>query len=250
MMEFDSNFPRESILPQSYLAIGAGLKRHNMAKVYVGHYVKSKRRLRTILVVKCGTEEERTAGVKAGNRGKRDSQMILMSFFRRVMFNELFTPLDFDLFHKITHITMGVTPDMFEIILMVDADTKVAPDSLSRMVAAMARDEKVMGLCGETRIANKSESWVSRIQVFEYYLSHHMAKAFESMFGGVTCLPGCFCMYRIKVLKQTIDGPMWVPILVNPNIVSTYSECNVESLHQKNLLLLGEDRFLTTMVFL
>lgn len=59
---------------------------------------------------------------------------------------------------------MGVTPDRFEIVLMVDADTKVAVDSLARMVACMAADPKIMGLCGDTRIANKSESWVTRIQ--------------------------------------------------------------------------------------
>jgi chitin synthase len=28
------------------------------------------------------------------------------------------------------------------------------------------------------------------IQVYEYYISHHLAKAFESLFGSVTCLPG------------------------------------------------------------
>lgn len=26
--------------------------------------------------------------------------------------------------------------------------------------------------------------------VYEYFISHHMAKAFESLFGSVTCLPG------------------------------------------------------------
>ena len=57
-----------------------------------------------------------------------------------------------------------------------------------------------MGLCGETRIANKRDSWVTSIQVFEYYISHHLGKGFESVIGGVTCLPGCFCMYRAKVM--------------------------------------------------
>ena len=65
------------------------------------------------------------------------------------------------------------------------------------------------------------------------------------MFGSVTCLPGCFCMYRIKARKP--DG-YWVPILINPDVISTYSERIVESLHKKNLLLLGEDRFLTTLM--
>lgn len=71
-----------------------------------------------------------------------------------------------------------------------------------------------------------------------------MTKAFESCFGGVTCLPGCFSMYRIKCPKN--GG--WVPILASPDIVSVYSSTTVTTLHQKNLLLLGEDRFLTTMM--
>jgi chitin synthase len=40
----------------------------------------------------------------------------------------------------------------------VDADTKVLPDALTYMVAAMANDITIMGLCGETRIANKRVS--------------------------------------------------------------------------------------------
>lgn len=40
----------------------------------------------------------------------------------------------------------------------MDADTKVLPDALTYMVAAMANDITIMGLCGETRIANKRAS--------------------------------------------------------------------------------------------
>jgi chitin synthase len=80
--------------------------------------------------------------------------------------------------------------------------------------------------------------------------SHFLAKSFESVFGGVTCLPGCFCMYRIKAPKiSEVDGTsMWTPILSNPDIVESYSENVVETLHQKNLLLLGEDRYLSTLM--
>ena len=58
-------------------------------------------------------------------------------------------------------------------------------------------------------------------------MSHHLAKAFESMFGGVTCLPGCFSMYRIKAPKGN-DG-FWVSILANPDIVEEYSQNVVDS---------------------
>ncbi|CAJ0834462.1 895_t:CDS:2 [Entrophospora sp. SA101] len=74
----------------------------------------------------------------------------------------------------------------------VDADTKVYPDSLRILINCMCNDPLIMGLCGETRIANKRDSWVTSIQVFECYISHHVGKGFESVFGGVTCLPGCF----------------------------------------------------------
>lgn len=72
------------------------------------------------------------------------------------------------------------------------------------MVAAMVQDENIMALCGETKIANKTASWVSMIQVFEYFISHNLAKAFESVFGGVTCLPGCFSMYRMPFLAAKL----------------------------------------------
>ena len=55
---------------------------------------------------------------KPGNRGKRDSQLILMNFFSRVTYNDRMSPLDFDIFRKV-QVLMGVTPDFFEVVLMV-----------------------------------------------------------------------------------------------------------------------------------
>ena len=53
-------------------------------------------------------------------------------------------------------------------------------------------------------------------------------------------------MYRIKAPKGWQN--YWVPILANPDIVEHYSENVVDTLHKKNLLLLGEDRYLTTLM--
>jgi Chitin synthase len=56
-------------------------------------------------------------------------------------------------------------------------------------------------------------------------------------------------MYRLKARKRDADGAeKWVPILLKPEIVQEYSESVVDTLHQKNLLLLGEDRFLSTLM--
>lgn len=128
----------------------------------------------------------------------------------------------------------------------VDADTVVYPESMRYLVNTMQHDRYVMGVCGETRVANKRQSWVTMIQVYEYFISHHQAKAFESVFGGVTCLPGCFSMYRLKARKLGDDD--WVPVLTLPDVVREYAQDTVTTLHQKNLLLLGEDRFLSTLL--
>ncbi|ORY52472.1 fungal chitin synthase [Rhizoclosmatium globosum] len=254
-----------------YLAIADGRKQHNMAQVYAGHYIPKddegkvldeNARVPIVGIVKCGTPEERglLPGTKRegkpGNRGKRDSQMLLMNFLSSVSAqpHARMTPLDYDLACKIKSIE-GTCPSEHSLVLMVDADTAVHEDSLFFMVQAMVNDPKIMGLCGETRIANKTDSFVTKIQVFEYYISHHLGKAFESVFGGVTCLPGCFSMYRIR--GETLNGDLgndsetgkeFVPILIEPEIIDYYKEFIVDSLHKKNLLLLGEDRYLTTLM--
>ena len=62
-----------------------------------------------------------------------------------------------------------------------------------------------------------------------------MKKAFESVFGCVTCLPGCFTMYRVF----SADGRS---LIAQDNVYSAYARNDIESLHEKNLYLLGEDR--------
>lgn len=90
-----------------------------------------------------------------------------------------------------------------------------------------------------------------------------MSKAFESLFGSVTCLPGwyvpyssqvftfqtltalshspSFSMYRIRTLEHK-------PVIISDAVLAEYGENKVETLHVKNLLSLGEDRYLTTVI--
>jgi chitin synthase len=174
----DHVVPPDEVQPFSYVAVATGSKRHNMAKVYSGFYdygetsmipPEKQQRVPMMVIVKCGTPAEATQS-KPGNRGKRDSQIILMSFLQKVMFDERMTELEFEMFNGMWNVT-GIPPDFYEVVLMVDADTKVFPDSLTHMISAMVKDPEVMGLCGETKIANKTDSWVTMIQVFEYVSS-------------------------------------------------------------------------------
>ncbi|KAJ3270303.1 hypothetical protein HDV01_000368, partial [Terramyces sp. JEL0728] len=222
--------------PYAYQSLGSGYQQLNYAKVFSGLYDIEGKLVPYIVVIKTGKPSETS---RAGNRGKRDSQLILMQFLSRLFYQELFNPLEFHLYHTFKNI-MGVDPNMYEYMLMVDADTSIERSSLNRLVGHMVQNRKVIGVAGDTKIENEKDNWVTMIQIYEYFISQHMTKAFESMFGSVTCLPGCFSLYRIKYEKK--------PYLIHKKLLSEYSLNQLDTLHLKNLLYLGEDRFLTTLL--
>ncbi|KAK8011457.1 chitin synthase [Apiospora arundinis] len=223
-----------------FKSVGTGAEQLNYGKVYSGLYEFEGNVVPYIVIVKVGKESEQTKS-KPGNRGKRDSQILLMSFLNRVHHRAPMNPLELEIFHQINNI-IGVDPELYEYLMMVDADTCVREDSLNRLVAACSNNAKIAGICGETGLQNEERSWWSMIQVYEYFISHHLAKAFESLFGSVTCLPGCFTMYRLRTADKG------KPLIIADAVIKDYSICNVDTLHKKNLLSLGEDRYLTTIM--
>ncbi|KAI9508915.1 glycosyltransferase family 2 protein [Russula earlei] len=224
--------------PLLFKSIGEGSRQINYGKVYSGLYEFEGHVVPYMVVVKVGKPTERS---KPGNRGKRDSQILLMHYLNRVHFDNPMSPLELEIYHQMRNV-IGIDPAFYEYIFTIDADTTVTSESLNRLVASAADDSSIIGICGETRLKNEEDSWWTMIQVYEYYISHNLSKAFESLFGSVTCLPGCFSMYRIR----TADKGR--PIIISNRIIDEYSEPNVDTLHKKNLLSLGEDRYLTTLL--
>ncbi|KAJ4364397.1 hypothetical protein N0V83_008991 [Neocucurbitaria cava] len=224
--------------PLSFESLGEGQRQHNMGKCYSGLYEVQGHIVPFLVVVKVGKPSEVS---KPGNRGKRDSQIILMRFLNRVHYNLPMSPLELEMHHQIRNI-IGVNPTFYEFLLQIDADTVVAPDAATRFVAAFLHDTRLIAICGETALTNAKSSFITMMQVYEYFISHNLTKAFESLFGSVTCLPGCFTMYRIRAAETG------KPLFVSKEVVEAYQEIRVDTLHTKNLLHLGEDRFLTTLL--
>lgn len=175
-----------------------------------------------------------------------------MNFLSKVLFDERMTELEFDIFYKLWTIS-GVHPEKYEAVLMIDADTKIDSDSMTHLVASMAKDPLVIGACGETTIENKWQSWVTAIQVYEYFTSHHLNKSFESTFGFVSAYldvllacPGAFqftesrflrmvLLYqslRILILLKTTRNTKWILFIqriccFSVKIVSSLPSCFV-----------------------
>lgn len=99
-----------------FLSLGEGNKEHNKARVYSGWYSIQARHIPYLVVVKTGTEAEAHLP-KPGNRGKRDSQIIMMKFLNRLHYNRPMVPLELELTRHIqTYI--GVDPIVYEYTLV------------------------------------------------------------------------------------------------------------------------------------
>jgi len=85
---------------------------------------------RYVVVVKVGKPSE--DGSKAGNRGKRDSQVLLLQFLNRVHFDAAMSPLELEIYHQMRNV-IGIDPAFYEYIFQVDADT-VSPTPLTALV--------------------------------------------------------------------------------------------------------------------
>lgn len=241
VLDIFGHLDRSSAEPKEYHAIAEGARELNYAKVYSGIYENEGNTVPYLVIVKVGSSEEQDAGNSPGNRGKRDSQIVLMNFLNRVHYQKPMCPLDLEIFHHMNNI-IGVDPERYDYLFTVDADTRVRPDSLTRLVAACTNDNSIAAVCGETSIENEQQSLSTMIQVYEYFISHHLTKAFESLFGSVTCLPGCFSLYRLRTARR------FKPLLISDEVIHEYSLRHVDTLHKKNLFSLGEDRYLTTLM--
>merc|ERR1719356_240879 len=217
-----------------------GLMTENLCRVYHGYYEVEDKMLKYVVIVKHGLPMEQTSA-KPGNRGKRDSQLIMMTYFNRVYHGRELGELDAAIEDAL--IDLNMQSDDMRLLMAIDADTRVDEMSVTHMVYAMNQNSNILALCGETKVDNKWQSWVTMMQVFEYYNNHHMKKGFESAFGCVTCLPGCFTMYRIL----NDDGK---PLLADDNVYADYLRNDIDSLHEQNLFHLGEDRMLTTLLLM
>lgn len=72
-----------------------------------------------MVIVKVGKPSERQ---RPGNRGKRDSQILLLHYLNRVHFDAPMYPLELEIYHQMRNV-IGIDPAFYEYIFMVDADT-------------------------------------------------------------------------------------------------------------------------------
>lgn len=91
-----------------------------------------------------------------------------------------------------------------EIIIFIDSDSFVSQDCV-RAIVKYFNDPKIGGVSGHTDVANAHVNMLTRMQSLRYYVAFKVYKSAESVFGAVTCLPGCCSAYRRAYLMEFID---------------------------------------------
>jgi hyaluronan synthase len=98
----------------------------------------------------------------------------------------------------------GVFRAKNDIIIFIDSDSFIDRNCVRHLVKYFSLPE-VGAVSGHTDVYNRDENMLTRMQAIRYYIAFKVYKAAESVFGMVTCCPGCCSAYRRKYMMDFMD---------------------------------------------
>jgi len=112
---------------------------------------------------------------------------------------------------------MRVTTD---IVVTIDADTFLHPQALKRIVARLLSDPPgTAAVAGCVLVKNSRETFITRLQEWDYFTGITSAKRQQSLFQGTLVAQGAFSVFRTQAVRQ-IQG--WAPV-IGEDIVLTWA---------------------------
>lgn len=99
----------------------------------------------------------------------------------------------------------GIRESDGEIIIFVDSDSFLNRDSIPHIISHFKDDPRLGAISGNTLVENR-ETFLAKMQSARYAISFDIFKACESIFGVVSCCPGCFSAYRRDAIDRIIEN--------------------------------------------
>ncbi|OAD03821.1 glycosyltransferase family 2 protein, partial [Mucor lusitanicus CBS 277.49] len=240
----------EEPLPQAYNSLGQHGKRINYARVYAGYYETGRNRVPYVVIVKIGQPQEEADYYQhhmmiapPGNRGKRDSLVLVFGFLERCMnlANNRITPLDFEIFNQ-CYSVLGIDPRYFKYLMVTDADIQVQSDVVQKLVSRLEQDRNMLAVSGHVRPANPEENLTTMLQIFPVYMTFFSGLAYEACLRSVMTINGGLVMYKIWTENVPIVDIR--PCCVHPTVLRGISTPCADTMHMQNVLLLGEEKIM------
>lgn len=99
---------------------------------------------------------------------------------------------------KAAALNMGISVARGELVLCMDADSELAPKTISFMVPHFA-DQEVAAVAGNVKVKNRVNLW-TRLQALEYIEGLNMVRQAQGFFRSVNIIPGPIGMFRRQIL--------------------------------------------------
>jgi peptidoglycan-N-acetylglucosamine deacetylase len=105
---------------------------------------------------------------------------------------------------KASALQRGLADATHDTIVMIDADTMVAPDGIRTLVAPLA-DAKVGAVSGHVRVGN-TRRWLGKFQDLEYVTAFEIDRRAQDFLGCIIVAPGALSAFRRRALDEA--GPI------------------------------------------
>lgn len=92
-----------------------------------------------------------------------------------------------------------------DIVIFIDSDSFIEPQAVRHLTKYFS-DPEVGAVSGHTDVWNRDTNLLTQMQAIRYYIAFAVYKAAESVFGNVTCCPGCCSAYRRTYLMEYVDA--------------------------------------------
>jgi hyaluronan synthase len=102
----------------------------------------------------------------------------------------------------------GINESKGDVIVTVDSDSIVEPQTLWRLVSPFVHDKRVGAVAGNVRVLNCSEGIIARMLDVTFFYSFDFLRASQSMVNTVVCTPGALSAYRSKLVMRVL--PQWM----------------------------------------
>ncbi len=136
--------------------------------------------------------------------GSRDDTFFHMQYLRRE-FPDLVRLVRFvGNRGKRSALVAGIRAAAGSIIVTIDSDSEIAPETIHEMVAPFLADPKIGAVAGRVAVLNR-DSMISRMLEVQFALAFDYGRAAQSVYRAVACCPGALSSFRKEAILPFMD---------------------------------------------